>query len=155
EQPVLHYWRTHPEAQALAPASVVELQVAVGRALGPAIEALVANHLNTNAPVVIEGDYLLPAFAALPSFGAEPSAGRVRAVFLLESDERQLLANFTKREPGAPAQTGRATVSRIYGEWLAREATDRGLAVVAARPWNTVLERVRLTAANSGMDPRT
>ena len=77
QQPVLHFWRTHPEAERMAPAAIVELQVAVADAVLPALEAVVANHLETDMPVVIEGDYLVPAFAARPRFanqGRRPGA---------------------------------------------------------------------------------
>ncbi|MFC7644403.1 hypothetical protein ACFQX6_29650 [Streptosporangium lutulentum] len=79
QQPLLHYWRTHPEAARLAPADIVDLQVAVAEALVPAVEAVVGNHLETDTPVIIEGDYLLPGFAARGSFARlRREAGRRR-----------------------------------------------------------------------------
>jgi 2-phosphoglycerate kinase len=143
QQPTLHYWRTHPNAAHLPAARIVELQIAVAEALGPAIEAVVANHLETAMSVLIEGDYLLPSLAARSSFGGESAGGRVRAVFLNEPEEDQLLRNFSAREPGEPAQTGRARVSRLYGDWLVAEAVRFGVPVVSARPWTTVIDRVR------------
>jgi 2-phosphoglycerate kinase len=144
QQPALHYWRTHPEAVNLEPEEIVKLQIAFASALLPALDAVVANHLETATSVVIEGDYLLPSFAAQAIFGREPAAGRVRAVFLVESDEDRLVDNFADREPGEPAQTGRARASRLFGEWLEAEAVRLGIPVVRARPWSTVHERVRV-----------
>jgi 2-phosphoglycerate kinase len=142
EQPDLHYWRTHPEAADLPADEIVRLQIAVAEALGPAIEAVIANHLETDTPVVIEGDYLLPSLAAQTSFRGIAADDRVRSVFLIEPDEDQLVRNFAEREPAEPTQAGRARVSRLFGEWLADQAGGAHQPVVAARPWTTVLERV-------------
>jgi 2-phosphoglycerate kinase len=142
EQPVLHYWRTHPQAADLPADEIVTLQISVAEAIAPAIEAVIANHLETDTPVVIEGDYLLPSLTAQPSFQGISADGRVRSVILSEPDERQLVRNFAGREPDEPAQAGRARVSRLYGAWLAAEAGRTGTPVVKARPWSTVLERV-------------
>jgi 2-phosphoglycerate kinase len=142
QQPALHYWPTHPEAASLPPEGILKLHLAVARALVPALEAIVANHLDSLTPVIIEGDYLLPAFAAQTRFGGQAAEHRVRAVFLAEPDLRRLVRNFGDREPGEPPQTGRAQVSRLFGAWLTREANRVGVPVVSARPWKTVIERV-------------
>jgi 2-phosphoglycerate kinase len=57
QQPMLHYWETHPDAGNLPVPRIVELQIAVAEALRPALEAVIGNHLETGTPVVIEGDY--------------------------------------------------------------------------------------------------
>ncbi|MEU4547483.1 hypothetical protein [Nonomuraea dietziae] len=132
--PALHYWRANPEAVHLPPERIVEMQISVARALVPAVRAVVANHLETMTPVVVEGDYLLPSTAA--------ELDGVRAVFLHEGDEEQIAENYRRREPAAGAQHGRAMVSRLYGDWLASQAEAAGVPVVPARPWDDVLERV-------------
>ena len=65
--------------------------------------------------------------------------GGVRALFLDEEDDAQIARNYLARE--GSEQRGRARASFRYGEWLRYEATRLGLPVVAARPWDTVLER--------------
>ncbi len=145
EQPALHYWRTHPEAAELSAEAIMKLQISVAEAIGPAIEAVIANHLETRTSVVIEGDYLLPTLAAQASFGGITARGRIKSVFLSELDESQLVRNFAEREPGEPPQVGRARVSRLYGTWLAAEAKRSGTPAVAARPWSSALDRVLRT----------
>lgn len=130
--PDLHYWATHPEAAQLPVDGIVRLQIRTARALRPAVRAVIDNHLQTNTPVLIEGDYLLPVV----------DTPGVRAVMLHEPDAAQIAANFLVREPGAGQQQKRAEVGREYGEWLAREAAAVGVPVVPARPWATSLERV-------------
>jgi hypothetical protein len=39
-------------------------------------------------------------------------------------------------------QHKRAEVSRVYSRWLEQEARRYGAAAIAARPWDTVLERI-------------
>jgi 2-phosphoglycerate kinase len=60
EQPVLHYWRTHPEAVNLPAEEIVKHTIAVGQVMAPALEAVIANHIESRAPVVLEGDFILP-----------------------------------------------------------------------------------------------
>ncbi|MFI9293442.1 hypothetical protein [Streptomyces gardneri] len=132
--PEVHFWRTHPEAAGQAPESVVERQIAIAEALAPAIEAVVANHVATDTPVILEGDYVLP--------GPATPGGPVRAVFLHEDDEAQVTANYLSREPDAGPQRHRARVSVLYGRWLAARARAAGVPVVAPRPWGDLADRV-------------
>jgi hypothetical protein len=142
QQPALHFWRTHLDPGRLTPEEIFEQGLDLRRVLADGLEAVIANHLDGGMPLVLEGDFIDPALAARERFGDEPNHGRVRAVFLDEPDETQLVANFAQREPDQGAQAVRARVSVLYGQWLRREAERLGLPVVAARPWESVFERV-------------
>jgi 2-phosphoglycerate kinase len=142
QQPVLHYWDTHPEAAQLPPKEIVKLTVAVSEIMQPAVEAVIVNHLLSFAPVVLDGDYLLPALAAQTNFGDIPNAGQVRAIFLHEPDEEQITRNFRVREPQNGDQSFRAHISWLYGEWLKLAAEHAGVPVLNARPWGNLFERV-------------
>lgn len=139
--PLVHYWRTHPEAAGYPPERIVELQVSIARALAPAVAAVIANHVQTDTPVIVEGDYILPSVAA------PAGDGLVRAVFVHEEDEEQLVANFLAREPAAGPQRRRARVSLLYGRRLADQASALGLPVVAPRPWHDSCHRVTAALA--------
>lgn len=132
QQPTLHYWRAHPDAARLPVEHVVERQIAIARALRPAVEAVIDNHVRTGTPVIIEGDYLLPG----------PLPAGVRAVFVHEPDAAQLARNYRQREPRAGDQRGRAEASARYGEWLAAQAVRHGHPVLPARPWSTAPDRL-------------
>lgn len=56
-----------------------------------------------------------------------------------EPDERQIMANYASREPGD--QSLRAHRSWLHSEWLRNECDRRGVPAIAARPWDTVLDR--------------
>lgn len=139
--PAMHFWTTQAPPESAPPEAIVDGLIAVSRELAPGIESVIANHLESGPPVILEGDFLLPELGALSEFEGQPAAGRVRSLFVVEPDEAQLLANFAAREPRRPTQAKRAVVGRLYGEWLRSEATRTGADVIEARPWDTVLER--------------
>jgi 2-phosphoglycerate kinase len=147
QAPAIHFFRIHPAPGRLPAATILERLLALGEAMGPALEAVIANHLETGAPVVLEGDFILPALAARARFLGEANGGRVRAAFLHEPDEERLLANYLAREPRRGRQVKRARVSWRHGQWLKAEAERHGLPVVTARPWETVLERLVAAAS--------
>jgi GrpB-like predicted nucleotidyltransferase (UPF0157 family) len=140
QYPVVHFWRTQPEAwrryteeQHLAEA------VEFGEVMSGILEPVIANHLQTHKPIVLEGDFILPSLATQSTYDGIAADGRVRALFLYEDDEEQLRQNFLARE-GEP-QLLRARLSWRYSEWLRAEAGRLGLPAIPARPWDTVFER--------------
>jgi 2-phosphoglycerate kinase len=141
QQPALHYWRQHSaEVLRFDDEQMLAHTLSVADAMSVAMELVIANHLATSAPVVLEGDFLLPSLAVRPAYDGVPAEGQVRAAFLYEEDEGQILRNFRAR--AGEEQPRRARASWYYSEWLRREAARLGLAAVPARPWDTVLERV-------------
>lgn len=140
EQPVLHYWRTHPEAIHLPPEEIVKRTIAVGQVMVPALEAVITDHLDYHTPIVLEGDYILPMVASL--FSKNSRERQVRALFLYEESEEQLRQNFLRREPEQGLQEKRARVSWLYGQWLKQEAERVGALALPARPWHTLFERI-------------
>ena len=132
--PALHYWDTHPEAQSWDAERIAEHHMRVASALRPALTAVIADHVESRAPVILEGDYLTPELA-------ETRGGAVRAVLVSEPDDDQLVANLRVREPDVPAQRKRVSVSRLVETELARRSMGLGVPVVSARPWDTAEER--------------
>jgi 2-phosphoglycerate kinase len=142
QQPALHFWRMHPDPGTLTAEEIVRQGLEVARAMTPALEAVIADHLDAKVPIVLEGDFIVPVLAAQPSFGGQSNAGRVRAVFLCEPDETQILRNFSLREPEAGIQAKRARVSWLQGQRLQRECERLGIPALPARPWRTLFTRV-------------
>jgi 2-phosphoglycerate kinase len=142
QQPAIHFWRTHPASEQLSAAEIMQQLLELADAITPGLEAVIANHIETSTPVVLEGDFILPALAAQARFSGQANSGRVRGAFLHEPDEQQLVANYLSREPESGPQVKRAHVSWLHGLWLRQEAERYGLPVVLARPWDTVFERL-------------
>lgn len=142
QQPILYYWDTHPETHDFPAEEIVKFHLATCHQLIPAYEAVIANHLEGNVPLILEGDYLLPTLAAQESFGGYPNQGRVRGLFLHEEDEEQFVQNYLLREPESGRQEGRARVSWLHSQWLQQQALETGCIVVPARPWENSFERI-------------
>lgn len=141
QYPALHYWRTHRrEALRLTEAEHLGHTLRYSEVMAKALEPVIGNHIESRAPVVLEGDLILPMLAVRTMYGDVHASGQVRAVFIYEPDERQIFENYLAREGGQ--QPRRARMSFLYSEWLREEAGRLGLPTVAARPWDTVLERM-------------
>ncbi|MCA0454426.1 MAG: hypothetical protein LCI00_10665 [Chloroflexi bacterium] len=142
QQPILHHWDTHPDPFSMSAEEMTANLIATGGVMHSGLEAVIANHLEENIPVVMEGDFILPALAVQPTFGEEANNGRVKGIFLIESDERQLVANYLAREPEYGEQTKRARSSWLFGQWLTAECARLGVPTLEARPWADGVERV-------------
>ena len=143
EQPVLHSWHTHPEAGNQPAEEIVKHTIAVGQVMAPALEAVIANHIESRAPVVLEGDFILPC---LPLLLQQPCT---RTRYAHSSSMKKVRSNsatiFLQREPEHGPQIKRAHVSWLYGQWLKQEAERRGILTLPARPWDTLFERLLIT----------
>jgi 2-phosphoglycerate kinase len=133
------------EVWELPPDRLCEGLIAVGEVLSPAVEIVIANHVETKTPVVVEGDGILPALLKRPEI--HKRATQVRAVFLLEPDEEVIMANIVIRGRGAAGRTEaklrtEARAKWLYGQWLSEEARRYSLPVVETRPWSTLFERI-------------
>ncbi|HUZ02080.1 MAG TPA: hypothetical protein VMU89_17170 [Thermomicrobiaceae bacterium] len=139
--PELHFWRTHrDEALRMTEDEHLAFGIRYSQVIARGLELVIANHIATRTSILLEGDFIHPSLAVRPAYDDVPADGRVRAVVLYEEDERQLLTNYRLRE--GEEQPVRARVSWRYSEWLRREAERLGVPSIAARPWESVLERV-------------
>jgi 2-phosphoglycerate kinase len=140
QYPVLHYWHTHfEEARAMDDAAQVEHMRRYAQVMAKALTLVIANHIESRAPIVLEGDFILPALAVQATYGQVPANGQVRALFVVEGDEAQIGRNFRARD--GREQPLRAHISWCVGEWLRQEAERLSVPTLTARPWDTVLER--------------
>jgi 2-phosphoglycerate kinase len=141
QMPLLHFWRTHfDEYRSWTDERRVEHHIRVCRdVFAPVMRAVIGDHLTTGRRVVYEGDFLLPEMATMAVYGDEPNDGRVRGLFVSEPDEAQIAANYRAREGGAEPE--RSRVSALLDAFIRAECHRRGVPIVDARPWDTVVER--------------
>jgi 2-phosphoglycerate kinase len=130
----------------LPPTRLCDALIAVGEVLSPAVEIVIANHVATQARIIIEGDGIVPSLFARPLIRDYVAKGLVRAVFITEADEVAIRSNTVMRARGIVDTTEeelstQARTSWLYGQWLASEAERYGLHVLKARPWATLAER--------------
>lgn len=139
QYPVVHMWRLHPEdVLALDDAGKLAHTQEYGAVLAQALEPVIADHLESSIPVLLEGDFLLPSLAAAANYGGVSADGRVRGLWVVEEAD-QLERNIVAR--GGEEMAGYAPISWRYGEWLRAECARLGLPVLPARPWDTVVDR--------------
>ncbi len=141
DYPVLHYWKNHFE-EALAQPFEKKLEIMCGYAkiMSRALELVIANHLESDRPFVLEGDFITPELCTMSSYASIEAGTRVRSLIIAENDESQIIENYRVRE--GSLQQDRAHLSWLYNGWLCSEAKRLGVAVIEARPWHSVLERI-------------
>jgi 2-phosphoglycerate kinase len=141
------------------PARLRDALIAVGQVMSPAIEKVVDNHVHIKAPIIIEGDGILPGIVERAVVREHAAEGLVRAVFVVEEDEAALLANMRARGRGIDERDDEslrveARAKWLYGQWLVAEARRRRLPVVAARPWGSLTRRLLAAGgAAAGTEP--
>jgi len=106
----------------------------VSREMFETLKRIVDRHIEDNVPVIIEGDFIHPEFVSTIV------NSKVKALFVHESDIKQVIDNFLSREGGEP-QGFRADISNKHGIWIADVCKEKGINLIESRPWNTVLNR--------------
>jgi 2-phosphoglycerate kinase len=144
---VLHFFST-ADITHWTVAALRDQLIAVNQIVCSALEIVVANHVATNTPCILEGDGILPAFAAQQRFANLETGRTVRAAFIIERDKERLLKSMQRR--GRSFDTFNRTeqqrwveLSWQYGQWLEEEANQYGLPVVPAQPWDGLAARIR------------
>ncbi len=104
-------------------------------ALHPMLEVVTAYHVATRAPLILEGDCLVPAFAVNRLHAYVPVAKQLRAVFVLDRNRDFLLRKQRRRGRGftllAPERQALHVDGDLrYADWLHDEALAHGCAVL-------------------------
>jgi len=151
QYPAVHLFRTDPEAFfRMDEDEKVAHMVRYGSVMAEALERVIANHLEDDHPIVLEGDFILPTVAIQDVYAGIPNNGRVQGLFVHE-EEAQIARNYELREGGE--QSGRAQISWRNSEWLRVEAERLGVPTLAARPWETGFERALALLAEGSSHP--
>ena len=143
----LYFFEETPGVRRLPSERRRDASIAVGEVMSPAIEVVVENHVDQAIAVIIEGDGILPSLLDRPPIRMRATNGRIRAIFIIEPDERTLLANMIARGRGMTGWSEEevrndARAMWLYGQWLADEARRYGAPVLEPRPWQTLVQRV-------------
>ncbi len=139
-------WRTSSEVYR-------DKLIKVGRIITGALRIVIESHIATGVSTVIEGDGILPEFAA--TIAREYDEGIVRSVFIVTNDEDFLLANMLKRgrgiDPDAPTELRRTEIraKALFNRWVEREAQRHGLPTIQPLPWETLSDRVLAASAHN------
>ena len=150
--PQLHFFISSPGVAKegiweKTPEELCDALVNVGKVVSKALEIVIAHHVATGIPIVLEGDGILPELAVQSNFAGLDVQGQVSSVLIHEPDESffftriQGYGSKTDSEP-LREQWTQARMNWLYGQWLTKEAERLQLPVVPARPWDTLTDRV-------------
>ena len=131
----IHYWISDIDWRTIGVHGNVEWLYKVSEELSHGLKPIVDSHIEEGSPVIIEGDFISAEFAA--SF----SNPEIKAIYIYEPDETQIVNNYLRREGGEPQQF-RASISAEYGKKLKSDCYKYGINIVESRPWNTLIDRV-------------
>lgn len=140
----LHFFETD-DAWKGTPQTFQDGLIAMSNVMSPSVEVVIENHVDTNVPIIVEGDAIVPSLLMRPSI--QRRIKDVRIVFIIEQDEDALLSNMLARGRGADTLTIQeqrieAHAKWMYGQWLVEEARSYHVPVVVSRPWETLIERI-------------
>jgi 2-phosphoglycerate kinase len=135
QYPSIHYWYGDGDWSSNTIEKNVEYLNEVCREVCPALKSIVEAHLDSDIPLIIEGDFISPDFVL------SINDRRVKSVFLQESNESQIVNNYLVREGGS-LQEFRASISYLYGLQVESRCNELQLSLVQVRPWSSILERV-------------
>jgi 2-phosphoglycerate kinase len=143
----LYLFWDKPDVFSLPPEQLRDALIGTGEALSPAVEIVALTHMDHAGPMVLEGDGIIPAIVGRPLIRDHIAAGRIRAAFLVESDEDVLLRTMLTRDRGMAARSAaehraEARAKWLFGQWLAVEAARHNLPTFEARPWDTLAARI-------------
>jgi 2-phosphoglycerate kinase len=146
DSPLLHTFAS-PEVWRRPPAELVALKRELAALVSSSLEFVVANHLEHDDRVVIEGVWLTPEFAARPSYAGMEAGARRRSVFVLEEDPSRIRESMLARGRGfgdlEPAdREAMSAMQSGYARWLRTQALMRKQPIVDARPLGHLAERI-------------
>lgn len=145
EQSALHFFVSAPGVAReriwdLPPEQLRDGLISVGDVVSRALEPIVGHHVARNKRVVIEGDGILPAYAAR---WRSDLGDAVRAVFLTAPEQFFTQRHVPLEGAEAAERHVREQVNWLFAQWLGAEANRHGVSVVPAVPWEGLIRRIR------------
>jgi 2-phosphoglycerate kinase len=138
--PALFQW-PRPEVVPDDAEHLLRVHIAEAETLTPALEAFVRWELKEGNRFILQGAWITPDLAARLC----TETGELRAVFLDEEREAGIMSSMLERSKRGEPDARQRVVARVgwvYGNWLREGAKQRGLPIVAARPRETLVDRI-------------
>ncbi len=132
--PAIHYWYGDADWEELTIHENVKCLKNVGEELTNGLKAIIDNSIKVQSKLIIEGDFISVKLASTYN------NSRIKKIYIHESDEKQIVDNYLKRE-GGELQEFRASISYEYGKILKNDCNKNNICVIESRPWNTLLNR--------------
>jgi 2-phosphoglycerate kinase len=131
--------------------------IGTARAMVPAVRVVVDSHVVTGAPMVIEGDGVLPAIAEDPVIAHWVVAGVVRFCCVAPDTSSELVDTMVSRGRGdhldqADKVARQADANWAFNQWLVEESLRLSIPVVPCQPFETLSQRI-CSAVSGGPIP--
>lgn len=142
----LHFFSQEPELIFAKPMpTVVAGLIRIGQIMSHALEDVIVHHVLTRTPMILEGDGITPALATAKEIDGVLVVGRIKSVFIIESNEQLFAQIYRERWPDSDTSPNTAHWRQLawrYGQWLSNEAQRVGAPIVESKPWATLEERI-------------
>ncbi len=117
------------------------------QAMVPAVRVVIDSHVVTGAPMVIEGDGVLPALAEDPVIAQWVTAGVVRFCCITAESRSELVVNMISRGRGDHLDNAdrvelHADANWAFNHWLVAESLRLSIPVVPCQPFETLTQRI-------------
>jgi 2-phosphoglycerate kinase len=148
QQPSLHLLNDSSLADNLSPEEMSQKLIAVAQVMSKAMEPVIAHHVATEQPLILEGDGLQPSLGTQQHyFNLDVEPHQVRFVLLHEPNEAAILTNMKGRKRGIDQrpeafQRRQARAAWLYGAWLRSEALSHQVAIIEPTPWESLHQRI-------------
>jgi 2-phosphoglycerate kinase len=143
----LYFLERTPDVWARTPAELRQAFINLAEVMEPALRTVIHSHVVTDAPMVIEGDGVLPGLADSPLLRPLVDTGVIRFCCVETPSADELVENMMARGRGLDASMPdrprhQAIANEAFGQWLEEEAARMGIPVVASRPLDTLPDRI-------------
>jgi 2-phosphoglycerate kinase len=146
DSPLLHTFAS-PEVWRRSTPELVALKRELAELVSSSLELVVANHLEADDRVVIEGVWITPEFATRATYSGSTAGTRRRSAFVLEEDPTKIRDTMVARGRGfsdwsEADREAMAAMQAGYAKWLRTQALKRHAPIVDARPLGHLAERI-------------
>ncbi len=143
----LHFFESTPEFWTHPIDSLVRAFVDVASIMAPAVRVVIDSHLATGAPMVIEGDGVLPSLADDPVLRPWIESGALRFCCLAAGTQAELAESMVARGRGDHLEDHsrvwrQSAANLAFGDWLVDQSRRHGIPIVAARPFASLTDRI-------------
>lgn len=138
--PALHQW-PRPEVVPDDPEHLLNVHIEEAKAMTPALEAFINWEMKEGNRFIFQGAWITPELAARRCAASD----EVRAVFLDEAKERNIMASMLERSKRTEPDARQLIVARVgwlYGNWIREQAERHCIPLVATRPRKTLVDRI-------------
>ncbi len=147
----LYFFESAPDCWTRPVDELLRAFIDVATVMAPAVRVVIDSHLVTGAPMVIEGDGVLPSLVGDPVLRHWVDSGALRFCCVAAGSRDELIENMVLRVRGDHLEDRdrvalQANANLAFNDWLAEASRSLSIPVVSSRPFETLIERIQQSA---------